>query len=231
MSVLSRKIPLVALLCGFGAASLSAQSLHRKDDFRWYIGGQAGVLIYKTPTQSRGGNLLVGAHTLIKARRTGLLLSAEEMVAKDQTSSFSSSASPGGTESVTFNDVRRYSATLMAFPIRSAIQPFFGIGVGLMHVVNPQPVTNSSSDQQAVTSRIGSTGFGTLVGGIQLNVGGLMAFGQYQITTGARTQTVTTGSGLTTTTSSGHLIEGMTHSIVGGLRFTLGSSRESLASY
>lgn len=231
MSVLSRKIPLVALVCGFGAASLSAQSLHRKDDFQWYVGGQAGVLIYKTPTQSRGGNLMVGAHTLIKARRTGLMLSAEEMVAKNQTSSFSSSASPGGTESVTFNDVRRYTATLMAFPIRSAMQPYLGIGVGLMHVVNPQPVTNSSADQQAVASSIGSTGFGTLVGGLQLHAGRLMAFGQYQITTGARTRTVTTGTGLTATTSSGHLIEGMTHSIVGGLRFSLGSSRESISGY
>jgi hypothetical protein len=231
MSVLSRKIPLVALVCGLGASSLSAQSLHRKDDFQWYVGGQAGVLIYKTPTQSRGGNLLVGAHTLIKARRTGLLLSVDEMVAKDQTSSFSSSASPGGTESVTFNDIRRYTATLMAFPVRSAMQPYLGVGVGLMHVVNPQPVTNSSADQQAVASSLGSTGFGTLVGGLQLHAGRLMLFGQYQITTGARTKSVTTGTGLTATTASGHLIEGMTHSFVGGLRLSLGSSRESLSGY
>ena len=231
MSVLSRKIPLVALVCGFGAASLSAQSLHRKDDFQWYVGGQAGVLIYKTPTQSRGGNLMVGAHTLIKARRTGLLLAVDEMVAKDQTSSFSSSSSPGATESVTFNDIRRYSATLMAFPIRSAMQPYLGIGVGLMQVVNPQPVTNTSAEQQAVASNLGSSAFGTLVGGLQLHVGRLMAFGQYQITTGPRTHTVTSGTDLAPTTSSGHLIDGMTHSFVGGLRFSLGSSRESIAGY
>jgi hypothetical protein len=231
MSVLSRKISLVALVCGFGAASLSAQSLHRKDVFQWYVGGQAGVLIYKTPTQSRGGKLMVGAHTLIKARRTGLLLAVDEMFAKDQTSSFSSSASPGGTESVTFNDIRRYSATLMAFPIRSAMQPYLGIGVGLMHVVNPQTVVNTSTEQQAVASSLGSSGYGTLVGGLQLNVGRLMAFGQYQVTTGPRSHTVTTGTGATAVTSSGRLIEGMTHSIMGGLRFSLGSSRESISGY
>ncbi len=231
MSVLSRRIPLVALLCGIGATSLSAQSLHRKDDFQWYVGGEAGVLIYKTPTQSRGGNLMVGAHTLIKARRTGLLLAVDEMVGDNQTSSFSSGSAPGGTETVTFNDIRRYSATLVAFPVRSAMQPYIGVGVGLMHVINPQPVTNTSAEQQEVTSDIGSSGFGSLIAGLQLNVGGLMAFGQYQITTGARTRSVTTGTGTTAITSSGHLIEGMTHSFMGGLRITLGSSREPISGY
>ena len=228
MSVLSRRIPLVALLCGLGAASLSAQSLHRKDDFRWYVGGQAGVFIYKTPTQSRGGNLMVGAHTLIKARRTGLLLAAEEMIANDQTSSFSSSASPGGTEQVTFNDIRRYTATLMAFPVRGPMQPYLGVGVGILHVVNPQTVTNTSAEQQATAANLGSYAFGSLVGGIQLNVGGLMAFGQYQVTTGATTRTSAAADG---TVSSGHLLEGMTHSLMAGLRFSLGSSRDSDSNY
>ena len=228
MSVLSRRIPLVALLCGLGAASLPAQSLNRKDDFRWYVGGQAGVFIFKTPTQSRGGNLMVGAHTLIKARRTGLLLAAEEMVATDQTSSFSSSASPGGTESVTFNDIRRYSATLMAFPVRGPMQPYLGVGVGLLHVVNPQTVTNTSAEQQSTAATLGSYAFGSLVGGLQLNVGGLMAFGQYQITTGPTTRSVVASDG---SVSSGHLLEGMTHSLMAGLRFSLGSSRDSDSNY
>ena len=226
MSVLSRRMPLVVLLCGFGAASLSAQTLHRKGDFQWYVGGQAGAFIFKTPTQSRGGNLMVGAHTLIKARRTGLLLAVDEMIGNDQTSSFSSSNSAGTTETVTFHDIRRYSATLMAFPVRGPMQPYLGIGVGLMHVVNPQPTSNITDEQRHTASAIGSTGFGTLVAGLQFNLGGLMAFGQYQVTTGARDQFVLAASG---TASSGRLIEGATHSIMGGLRFSLGSSRESIS--
>ena len=228
MSVLSRRIPLVALLCGLGAASLSAQSLNRKDDFRWYVGGQAGVFIYKTPTQSRGGNLMVGAHTLIKARRTGLLLAAEEMIANDQTSSFSSTAAPGGTESVTFNDIRRYTATLMAFPVRGPMQPYLGVGVGILHIVNPQTVTNTSDEQQQAAAHLGSYAFGSLVGGLQINVGAIMAFGQYQITSGPSTRTAVSSDG---SVSSGHLLEGMTHSLMAGLRFNLGSARESNSNY
>ena len=228
MSVLSRSIPLVALVCSFGAGSLAAQDLHN-ENFQWYVGGQAGVLIYKTPTQSRGGNLMVGAQTLIKARRTGLMLSIDEVMGDSQTSSFSSTAAAGGTESVTFNDIRRYSAVLMAFPIRGPMQPFIGAGLGILHVVNPQAGSGSAAEQD-LAGQMGSTGFGTLVAGLQFHLGRLMAFGQYQVTTGARTQASSTGSGATLTAASGKLIDGPTHSFSGGLRFSLGSSRESIAS-
>ncbi len=232
MSVLSRSIPMVALVAGIGASALSAQDLHRGDNFQWYVGGQAGVLIYKTPTQSRGGNFMAGAQTVIKARRTGLMLSVDEMVAKNQTSSFSSTNAPGGTEPVTFNDVRRYSAVLMAFPVRGPMQPFVGIGVGLLQVVNPQPVATTTPEEASYARSVGSSGFGTLVGGLQFHIGRLMAFGQYQITTGARNQNVVTGTGANqTVVASGRLIEGYTHSLSGGLRFSLGSSRESISGY
>src|SRR5512140_3414785 len=85
MSVLSRRIPLVALLCGLGAPSLSAQSLHRSDDFRWYVGGQAGFFIYTTPTQIRARTLLVAAPTLPKAPRPCLLLEADKILQQDKT--------------------------------------------------------------------------------------------------------------------------------------------------
>ena len=227
MSVLTRSIPLVALVCSLGATALAAQDL-QKENFQWYVGGQAGVMIYKTPTQSRGGNLMVGAHTLIKARRTGLLLSIDEVLGDSQTSSFSSSSAPGGTEPVTFKDIRRYSAILMAFPIRGTMQPYLGAGLGILHVVNPQPVTTTTADQQTLASQMGSTGFATLVAGLQFHVGRMMAFGQYQITTGARTQSSSSGSGATLTTASGKLIDGPTHSFSGGLRFSLGTSREGI---
>jgi hypothetical protein len=95
-------------------------------------------------------------------------------------------------------------------------------------VVNPQTVTNTSSEQQSTAANLGSFAFGSLVGGIQLNVGGLLAFGQYQVTTGPTTRSSVAADG---TVSSGHLLEGMTHSLMAGLRFSLGSSRESESTY
>ncbi|MBA2627299.1 MAG: hypothetical protein H0U85_04750 [Gemmatimonadales bacterium] len=231
MSVLSRSITMVALTAALGASALSAQDAHRNENFRWSFGGQAGVLIYKTPTQSRGGQPMAGVNMLIKARRTGLLLAIDEVIGKDQTSSFSSSAAAGGTETVSFNDIRRYSATLVAYPFRSPVQPYIGLGFGILHVVNPQPVTNTSDAERSYAATAGSTGFGSLVGGIEFHLGGIMAFGQYQVTTAPRNQTVRGPSPAFATIASGHLIDGPTHSLAGGLRISFGSARESNGDY
>ena len=96
----------------------------------------------------------------------------------DETSSYSDLS---GTQTVTFNDIRKYSAVLMAFPIRAAAQPYLGVGYGIMHVVSPTP--SSPTAFQSDAEELGSTGFGTFLAGITFQVGRLMAFGQYQITT------------------------------------------------
>ena len=69
----------------------------------------------------------------------------------------------------------------MAFPIRSAVQPYLGVGWGIMHAVNPQATGFTGSD--GIANELGSTGFGTFLGGLTFQVGRFMAFGQYQITT------------------------------------------------
>ena len=147
-------------------------------NFQWYVGGQAGVMFFDTPTQDRTGIPSFGGQTLIVARRTGLLLSVEEGVGSDETSAYTDLS---GTQTVTFNDIRRYSAVLMAFPIRAAAQPYLGVGYGIMHVVSPTP--GSPTAFQSDAEELGSHGFGTFLAGITFQVGRLMAFGQYQITT------------------------------------------------
>ena len=86
-----------------------------------------------------------------------------------------------GTQPVTFNDIRRYSAVLMAFPIKAAAQPYLGSADGIMHTVSPTPQTVTAFQSDA--EELGSSGFGTFLGGLTFQVGRLMAFGQYQITT------------------------------------------------
>ena len=216
MRTVIRSMPVMALALCLGTAQVSAQE-PGNGNFQWYIGPQAGVMVFRTPSQDRSAIPSFGGQTLIVARRTGLLLSVEEAVGSDETSSY---ADLLGTQSVTFNDIRKYSAMLMAFPIKSAAQPYLGVGWGIIHVVNPQ--TSSGFQDDAV--QLGSSGFGSFVGGVQFQVGRFMAFGQYQITTGASNDTVEDATGAPV--AFGRLLEGPTHTFSGGLRFGLGSARE-----
>ncbi len=226
MSKLIRSIPVAALALCLGTATIAAQG-PVQGDFQWYLGGQAGVLIFRTPAQTRGGIFMAGGHTLITARRTGLLLSVDEGIGSSEQSSYTDAS--GTSQTVTFNDIRKYSAVLMAFPIRSAAQPYIGVGAGLLHVVNPQPPNPGSfaspadfaqAEQDAAT--LGTTGFLTAVGGLQFKVGRFVAFGQYQLTSAQGNKTLTSGA-------SGRLLIGSTHTFSGGLRISLGSAREGIS--
>ena len=218
MRMLSRSIPVAALALALSALSVAAQE-PGNGNFQWYVGGQGGVMFFDTPTQDRTGIPTFGGQTLIVAKRTGLLLSVEEGVGSDETSAYSDLS---GTQTVTFNDIRKYSAVLMAFPIKSAAQPYLGVGYGIMHVVSPTPTNLTAFQSDA--EELGSTGFGTFLGGLQFQLGRFMAFGQYQITTGASNDTIEDDTGAPV--AFGRLIEGPTHTFSGGIRFGLGSARE-----
>src|SRR6476661_10904824 len=189
MRTLIRSIPAVALALVLGTAHLAAQA-PGNGNFQWYVGGQGGVTFFKTPTQGRSGIPTFGGHALIVAKRTGLMLSVDEAVGSNEQSSYTDA---GGMQAVTFNDIRRYSAVLMAFPIRAAAQPYLGVGYGIIHVVNPTPT--SSAAFQIDAADLGSSGFATFVGGLQFQVGRFMAFGQYQITSAASQGSVTASDG------------------------------------
>ncbi len=217
MRIVTRSITVAALALCTGAASLPAQE-PGNGTFQWYIGGHGGVMAFRTPSQTRGAIPLAGGHLLIVARRTGLMLAVEEAIGSTELTSYTSAS--GSTQAVTFNDIRKYSATLMGFPFRMPIQPFFGVGVGIMHVVNPFTGSEASS---AVATELGSTGFGSFVGGVQFKVARFMGFGQYQITTSpSRHATWDVGGGVAT----GNLLAGPTHTFSAGLRIGLGGARE-----
>jgi hypothetical protein len=219
MRMLTRGIPVAALALSLGALPAAAQE-PGNGNFQWYVGAQGGVMLFDTPAQDREAMPTFGGQTLIVARRTGLLLSVEEGVGDDEQSSY---ADLGGTQTVTFNDIRKYSAVLMAFPIKAAAQPYLGVGYGIIHTVSPQV---SGTGFQSDAEDLGSSGFGTFLAGITFQVGRLMAFGQYQITTSPGTGYVTDGTGAVV--ASGRLLSGPTHTFSGGLRFGLGSARESV---
>jgi hypothetical protein len=226
MRMVIRSIPAAALAFCLGAASLSAQQ-PGNGTFQWYVGGQGGILNFETPAQGRSTIPLGGAHLLITARRTGLLLSVDQGFGSDEASGYTFTVldSTGAVTSqqqvnVTFNYVRKYSAMLMAFPIRGPATPFFGIGVGLLH-------TGGHTPDDDISRELGSSGFGSLVGGVNFRVSRFSAFGQYQVTTGPRQQSASqAGANGGTLIESGSLLTGATHTFSAGLRFNLGSARE-----
>jgi hypothetical protein len=217
MRMVTRSISVAALALCLGTGSVLAQE-PGNGNFQWYVGAHGGAMFFRTPSQTRGGIPLAGGHLLIVSRRTGLMLSVEEGIGDNEVSSYTNGS--GSVQPVSFNDIRKYSATLMAFPFRMPIQPFFGVGVGIMHIVNP--FTGSEASSQVATE-LGSTGFGSFVGGVQFKVARFMGFGQYQITTSpSRHATTDVGGGV----ASGNLLAGPTHTFSAGLRIGLGGSRE-----
>jgi hypothetical protein len=216
MRMLGRTATVLGLACLAQAPSLSAQSIIGFDSFKWYIGAQGGFTIFETPRQTRGGIFTAGGHVLVTARRTGLLLSVQEGIKTNQLSSYPDATALNGTRNVTFNDLRKYSVSILAFPFKTIAQPYVGIGFGLLQTVNEYPVTTGLTPAQAgvvedQAHEQGSYTFASFTGGVQIRLSQFAVFGQYQITTSP---------------SSGHLITGPTHELTAGLRISLGSSRE-----
>ena len=234
MRMLMRSVPAAALALCLGAGPLLSQESTHKN-FRWYMGGQGGVTFFSTPTQGSSEMPVAGAHMLIVAKRTGLMLSYEHGFGSDETSSYGfavvdstdGSVVDAGTVDVTFSGLRKASAVLMVFPIKNDyLNPYLGVGVGLLHTSGNDP-DNSS------VSAIGSSGFGTLVGGLEFHLSRFTAFGQYQIPTKPTIDEVVTpvgGGSSLYVHEFGRLIDDGMHTFTAGLRFDLGGSREDLKS-
>ena len=225
MRMVTLSLPVALALC-VGAAQLSAQQ-PGNGTFQWYVGGHGGIMNFNA-LAGRQTKPLGGAHLLITARRTGLLLSVEQAFGSNMASAYNLTViDSGGTVTSsqdiaqTFDYLRKYSAMLMAFPIKGPMTPFVGIGVGILHAGGFTP----SGDGDAET--FGSTGFGSLVGGLNFRVSRFSAFGQYQVTTGPSFQAIArTGPNESTVVSSGRIFSGATHTFSAGLRFGLGNAKE-----
>jgi hypothetical protein len=224
MRMVTLSIPVALALC-VGAAQLSAQQ-PGNGTFQWYVGGHGGVMNFGTAA-GRDNVPLGGAHLLVTARRTGLFLSVEQGFDADGAGSYTvQGVDDEGVLVVnqdlatTFSYVRKYSAVLMAFPIKGPATPFFGIGVGILH-------SGGHTTEDAIVKSMGSSGFGTLVGGLNFRVSRFSAFGQYQVTTapGIRTWSQKFSDG-SETFAFGRLLTGPTHTFSAGLRFSLGNARE-----
>jgi hypothetical protein len=226
MRMVTRIFPLAALAFGLTSAPASAQQ-PGNGAFQWYIGGQGGVMNFETGVAGRKTQPMAGAHMLITARRTGLLISVDQSFGPTVQSGYSLQVfdTTGAFVDqqqipVTFKYLRKYSAMLLAFPIKGPITPFFGIGVGIQH-------TGGHTPDDGFARELGSSGFGSLIGGLNFRVSRFSAFGQYQVTTGPSQQfsrvDFDDGSHMN---AFGNIFTGAVHTLSAGLRFGLGNARE-----
>lgn len=193
--------------------------------YQWYWGAQGGAFLSKTNTQPLVYDPIVGGHWLITARRTALYVAYEQAfflsdakaVIFDPNSS-SSSVGPSFRD-VTFNDMRRLMFGVLAFPAQKVIEPFGGGGFALMQVLNPvidcsagctlSEATEASDRAHDASSRA----FFWLMGGLQINYSSkLNLFAHYLLTSSAQN----------------FLIEGNTHTLQGGIRYSMGTSKEGI---
>jgi hypothetical protein len=207
--------------------------------FKWYVGGHGGITSFRT-VEGREWMPTGGGHFLITAKRTALLLSVDQGFGDDELAVTQyeirdsvDNVTESGVVGWTFDGIRRYSAILLAYPIQNRnVQPYVGVGGGIAHYTG-----NSQGPfaDRNVEDELSSTGFATAVAGLEFRVGPLSAFGHYQVTTRhgfKQTENVLlrnmSGDVLESRLDFGEWTRGAHHSVTGGLRFSLGGSREAV---
>jgi hypothetical protein len=209
--MLSRGLPLLALgICAW-ATPATAQGDIGSGSFKFFFGAYGGVTVFETDAQNDKAAPMGGAEIYVTARRTAVRLSVEEVISTDNLAAFSDPTASGGVRQVTFNDIRRYNLMLIAMPLQGAIQPFIGVGVGWQHLYNPH-FSGAAADPDALMAEVkqrSSVGYGSGIVGVQIRTHGVALFGSYQITSAP---------------SEDKLLVGPTHTLSGGLRFSLGGT-------
>jgi hypothetical protein len=230
MSVLRRSVATAMVALAIAGADASAQTVAHPKDFQWTVGGQGGLLLVETPDGETAELPMAGIQTVIRARRTALLLSVQQAFGDEEigggytVTTFDENGAPTGssTTPVTWDWARKYSAALVVFPIRGHIDPYLGVGAGILQV--------GGFGDDGFADELSSMGYGTLIGGLELSAGRFMVFGEYQLTTAPRVQSFEQrdDDGNPIFVAAGRFTQGPTHSLSAGLRVSLGSAREQV---
>jgi hypothetical protein len=195
-------------------------------NFQWYWGAQGGAFASKTNVQPMVYDPIIGGHWLIKSRRTALYVAYEqsfflsEATAVIQDPNSIQSAAGPGFRDINFSDLRRFMFGVVAYPAQKVIEPFAGAGFALQQVLDPIPDCTSqnctlseATEAQDRAADAASKAFFWLMGGLQINYSSkLNVFAHYILTSGA----------------ANFLLESNTHTLQGGIRYSLGTSKEGI---
>src|SRR6266581_3018978 len=185
---------------------------------KWYWGGEAGILVFRTNYDSYSFEPTFGGHWLITGKRTALYASFEQSLfisPRHVTIVEPSGAVTLGN--VQFDNLRRIMVGVLAFPAQLRVEPFAGGGFAIMEALNVQvscaTCTGSDLGQlQDEADRAATKAFFWWMGGVDIKQGRLALYGQYILTSAA----------------ANFLIQGTTHTFQGGVRYSLGSSKEGI---
>jgi len=194
-------------------------------NFQWYWGAQGGFFLSKTNTQPYVYDPIVGGHWLITSRRTALYVAYEQALFLSDANAVifdpnSSGCSVGAApcRDVAFNRVRRLMFGVLAYPTQKVIEPFGGVGFAIMQILNPVVDCTGCDLSQAsqADDRVNdasSKAFFWVMGGLQINYSSkLNVFAQW----------------LMTSSAANFLLQSNTHSLQGGVRVSLGTSKEGI---
>ncbi|PYO86850.1 MAG: hypothetical protein DMD66_12490, partial [Gemmatimonadetes bacterium] len=194
-------------------------------NFQWYWGAQGGFFLSKTNTQPYVYDPIVGGHWLITSRRTALYVAYEQALFLSDANAVifdpnSSGCSVGAApcRDVAFNRVRRLMFGVLAYPTQKVIEPFGGVGFAIMQILNPVVDCTGCDLSQAsqADDRVNdasSKAFFWVMGGLQINYSSkLNVFAHWLLTSSA----------------SNFLLQSNTHSLQGGVRVSLGTSKEGI---
>jgi hypothetical protein len=156
----------------------------------------------------------VGGSWFITKRQGGLYLAFDQMFYDSATSLVPNGLSPTGTAEVTWEASQRWQAIIYAIPASGTFELYLGGGFAI-HNIRGVDTTNAgspSAQELSVTlqeiQKRSSRAFLVLAGGLQLRVGRLAIFGDYQFMPA----------------SNQFLITSSQHVFTAGLRIALASS-------
>src|SRR5438309_985310 len=185
---------------------------------KWYWGGEAGILVFRTNFDSYSFEPTFGGHWLITGKRTALYASFEQsfFISPRHVTIVepSGAVSPGNVQ---FNNLRRIMVGVLAFPAQLRVEPFAGGGFAVMEALNVQVSCSScvGSDLgqlQDEADRAATKAFFWWMGGIDIKQGRLALYGHYILTSAA----------------ANFLIQGTTHTFQGGVRYSFGTAKEGV---
>ena len=114
----------------------------------WFWGAKGGALRFGTTTEGMVVAPTAGAEWLITKRRGALLVSIDQAFF-DRTSELFDPQAENNVRVVNVKDRRRYSATLLAFPIeQGTVRPYAGVGLALESIQSSEPVGQFSDAGQ-----------------------------------------------------------------------------------
>src|SRR5256714_13738576 len=185
---------------------------------KWYWGGEAGILVFRTNYDSYSFEPTFGGHWLIPGKRTAVYASFEQslFISPRHVTIVepSGAGTPGNGQ---FGNLRRIMVGVLAFPAQLRVEPFAGGGFAIMEALNvesscPGCTASVAAQLQDDANNAATKAFFWWMGGIDIKQGRLALYGHYILTSSAAT----------------FLIQGTTHTFQGGVRYSFGSAKEGI---